>query len=253
MNDALGMPQTAVVLGGGSEIARATCGALVSRRLRRIVLAGRNQETLAAAAAELRALGAEQVDIVPFDVTDVARHASLAADVAERLGQVDLVLVAAGVLGDQAVDETDPESTAGVLSANFSGPAAAMVAFAGVLRRQGHGRLVVLSSVAGVRVRRANFVYGSSKAGLDGFAQGLADSLVGSGASVVIVRPGWVRTRMTAGRRPGPMATTAEAVAADIVAGLERNRAVVWSPAVLGVIFSVLRCAPRAIWRRLPG
>ena len=128
-----------------------------------------------------------------------------------------------------------------------------MTAFADVLRTQGHGRMVVLSSVAGVRVRRANYVYGASKAGLDGFAQGMAESLRGSGASLMIVRPGWVATRMTEGLEPAPFATTPEAVAADVVAGMERSTPVVWSPRPLRLVFAVMRLLPAALWRRLPG
>ncbi|HXX90003.1 MAG TPA: SDR family NAD(P)-dependent oxidoreductase [Acidimicrobiales bacterium] len=253
MNDAMGMPQTAVVLGGSSEIARAVLRALATTRLRHVVLAGRDEVSLAAAAKELEALGTDKVETRPFDVTDVEGHGAFARETAERLGHVDLVLVAAGVLGDQSTDEHDPLATARVLTTNTVGPAAAMVAFADVLRAQGTGRMVVLSSVAGVRVRRANFVYGASKAGLDGFAQGLAESLRGSGAGLMIVRPGWVATRMTAGREPGPMATTPDAVAADVVRGLERGAATVWSPAPLKFVFALLRLLPAALWRRLPG
>jgi decaprenylphospho-beta-D-erythro-pentofuranosid-2-ulose 2-reductase len=253
MNDAMGMPQTAVALGGSSEIARAILRALATSRLRHVVLAGRDEVALAGAAKELEALGTERVETVAFDVTDTAGHAGFARDVANRLGHIDLVLVAAGVLGDQPSDEHDPEATARVLTTNTVGPAAAMVAFADILRAQGTGRIVVLSSVAGVRVRRANFVYGASKVGLDGFAQGLAESLRGSGAALTIVRPGWVATRMTAGRDPGPMATTPDAVATDVVRGLERGAATVWSPAPLKFVFAALRLLPAGLWRRLPG
>ncbi|HLX87258.1 MAG TPA: SDR family NAD(P)-dependent oxidoreductase [Acidimicrobiales bacterium] len=252
MNDAMGMPQSAVVLGGTSEIARAVLRALVARRLTRVVLAGRDQGSLQVSAKELEALGAE-VHCAPFDVTDVAGHGSFAAECAARVGQVDLVLVAAGVLGDQEADAIDPARTAHVLETNCTGPAAAMTAFAEVLRRQGHGRIVVLSSVAGVRVRKANYVYGASKAGLDAFAQGMSDALEGTGVSVVIVRPGWVATRMTEGREPAPFATTPDSVAADLVTGLERGAAVVWSPAVLRIVFGVMRQLPAALWRRMPG
>ena len=253
MNDATGMPQSAVVVGGTSDIARAVVRALVARRLRRVVLAGRDEIGLAAAAKELTGVGADDVDTVVLDVTDVAAVEAKVADIAARLGQVDLVLVAAGVLGDQAADELDPGAAAGVVNGNFTGPAAVMTAFAGVLRRQGHGRMVVLSSVAAVRVRHANYVYGSAKAGLDAFAQGLGEALRGSGAGLTIVRPGWVATRMTAGRDPAPFATTPDAVAADVVRGLERHSPMVWSPRVLGPVFSVMRLLPAALWRRLPG
>jgi len=253
MNDSMGMPQTAVVVGGTSDIARSVLRALVARRLRRVVLAGRDEIGLAAAAKELLALGADEVDTVTFDVTDVARAGDVVRDISTRLGQVDLVLVAAGMLGDQVSDEVDPEATARVLTTNYTGPAAVMSAFTQVLRDQGHGRLVVLSSVAGVRVRRANYVYGSSKAGLDAFAQGMAEALRGSGASLMIVRPGWVATAMTVGRDRAPFATTPDAVAADVVAGLERSAPVVWSPGPLRLVFAVLRLLPGALWRRMPG
>ncbi|MGA2036295.1 MAG: SDR family NAD(P)-dependent oxidoreductase [Acidimicrobiales bacterium] len=252
MNDALGMPQTAVVLGGTSDIARSVMRGLAARRLQHVVLAGRDETRLQGVAEELKALGVASVETVAWEATDEDAHAALARDVAARMGQVDLVLVAAGILGDQDVCESDPKATASVLSTNFTGPGAAMVAFAEVLRSQGHGRLVVLSSVAGVRVRRSNFVYGASKAGLDAFAQGLGEALRPTGAGVTIVRPGWVATRMTAGRPPAPMATTPEAVAADIIRGLEKSSDVVWSPAPLKMFFAVLRLLPKSVWRHLP-
>jgi decaprenylphospho-beta-D-erythro-pentofuranosid-2-ulose 2-reductase len=102
-------------------------------------------------------------------------------------------------------------------------------------------------------VRAANFVYGATKAGLDGFAQGLGDALAPSGARVLVVRPGFVHTRMTAGMRPAPFATTPDAVARDVVAGLRAGRSVVWSPGILRWVFVVLRHLPRAVFRRLPG
>lgn len=110
---------------------------------------------------------------------------------------------------------------------------------------------MVISSVAGERVRADNFVYGSSKAGLDAFAQGLGDQLVGSGASVMVVRPGFVRTKMTEHMADAPMATTSEAVAVDIVAGLRKRSHTVWSPAKLRAVFAVLKVLPRPIWRKL--
>jgi len=253
VNDGTGMPQTAVAVGGTSEIARAVLRALVARRLRSVVLSGRDQVGLAAATKELSALGATDVSAATLDVTEPEAAAALAEEAGRRLGQVDLVLVATGVLGHQEEDEADPGAVARLLGVNTAGTAAALTAFAQVLRRQGHGRLVVLSSVAGVRVRRSNYVYGASKAGLDAFAQGLAESLRGTGASLTIVRPGWVATRMTAGRDPAPFATTPDAVAADVVAGLERGAPVVWSPPPLRLVFGALRLAPAALWRRLPG
>jgi decaprenylphospho-beta-D-erythro-pentofuranosid-2-ulose 2-reductase len=111
---------------------------------------------------------------------------------------------------------------------------------------------VALSSVAGERARASNFVYGSTKAGLDAFFSGLADSLVGTGVSVLVVRPGFVRSKMTAGLADAPLATTPDAVAEAIVTGVRAGRHTVWVPGVLRWVMSGLRHTPRAIFRRLP-
>lgn len=253
MIDAIGRPQSVLVLGGASEIGQAIVARLVPDRCRTVVLAGREGPRLTEAVDRAKANGAEVAEAVAFDATAVAGHAAFVEGVFERFGDFDLVLVAAGVLGDQAQDEKDPEAAAAVIDTNFTGLAAVMLAVAARLRHQGHGRLIVLSSVAGLRPRRANFVYGSSKAGLDAFAQGLDDALVGSGARVMIVRPGFVVGRMTEGMAPAPLATTPEAVADAVVAGIAHGAAVVYVPGALRWAFAALRVLPRALWRRLPG
>lgn len=252
MNDVTGMPQRAVVLGGGSEIARATLVALARHRLRRVVLAGPSSTSLKATAAALEPSGVE-VDLVELDLRATDEIERVTGEAVRLLGTVDLVLVAAGVLGTAVLDALDPEEVAGLVGVNFAGPAAAMLAFAKVLAAQGHGRIVVLSSAAGYRVRRANFVYGAAKAGLDGYAQGLRDALAGSGVGVTIVRPGFVHTVMTDGRAPAPFAVEAVDVADAIVHGLETGAEVVWVPAILRPLLGLLRLLPSALWRRLPG
>jgi decaprenylphospho-beta-D-erythro-pentofuranosid-2-ulose 2-reductase len=253
MIDAVGRPQSVLVLGGSSEIAQATVAKLVPARCRTVVLAGREGPRLSEAVDRAKAAGADVAEAVAFDATDIAGHGTFADRVFERFGDFDLVIVAAGLLGDQAADEQDPVSAASVLTTNFTGLAAAMLAVAGHLRRQGHGRLVVLSSVAGERARKANFVYGSSKAGLDAFSQGLGDSLVGTGVRVMIVRPGFVVGRMTEGMSPAPFPTTPEAVADAVVHGIETGASVVYAPPVLRWVFALMRHLPRAVWRRMPG
>ena len=155
------------------------------------------------------------------------------------------------MLGDQEAFEADPAQAAEVVSVNLGGAVSVGLLVAEHLRAQGHGTLAVLSSVAGERVRADNAVYGATKAGLDGFAQGLGDRLVGSGARVMIVRPGFVHTRMTEGMDPAPLSTTADAVAEDIATGLRRRSDVVWSPASLRWLFAALRHLPRPLWRRV--
>jgi decaprenylphospho-beta-D-erythro-pentofuranosid-2-ulose 2-reductase len=245
------MPQTAVVIGGSSDIARETMRILAGRRLRRVILAGRNAKTLDALAEELGVLGVT-AETASLDVIDVAGHDGFAADAVARLGEIDVVLVTAGDLGISSLDELDANAVASIIGTNFTGPAAATLALAKVLRAQGWGRIVVLSSVAGVRVRKANFVYGSSKAGLDGFALGLADVLEGSGVKVTVVRPGFVHSKMTRGMKPAPFAVDPMAVAVAIISALETGKAVVWVPTVLEPIFAAMRMLPLAVWRRIP-
>jgi decaprenylphospho-beta-D-erythro-pentofuranosid-2-ulose 2-reductase len=253
MIDATGRPQSVLVLGGASEIAQAVVAKLVPGRCRTVVLAGRPSERLDAAAESARAAGADVVETVSFDTTDLVGTPTVIEDVFSRFGDIDLVLATAGILGDQEQLESDPRAAAELITTNFTGLAAALLAAAGRMRAQGHGRIVVLSSVAGDRPRKANYIYGSTKSGLDAFAQGLGDSLVGSGVGVTVVRPGFVVGRMTEGMDPAPFATTPEVVADAVVAGIASGADVVYAPPVLRWVFAVMRQLPRAVWRRMPG
>jgi decaprenylphospho-beta-D-erythro-pentofuranosid-2-ulose 2-reductase len=249
MDNALGEPQTIVLLGGSSDIGRAIVDRLLSPSTRTVVLAGRDPTAIGV--AELARPGLT-VDAVRFDATDGASHEAFVGDLAARHGDLDVVIVAFGQLVDQAELDDDPARAAELVTVNYTGAVSVGLAVAAQFRRQGHGRLVVLSSVAGERVRKANFVYGSSKAGLDGFAQGLGDALAGSGASVLVVRPGFVHTQMTAGMKPAPFATTPAAVAEATLKALRRGTRTVWVPATLRPVFSVFRHLPGPAWRRLP-
>jgi decaprenylphospho-beta-D-erythro-pentofuranosid-2-ulose 2-reductase len=235
MRDALGSVQSMLVLGGHSDIATALVERLRRDRPLRAVLAVREPE----GPDELR-----------FDALDHASHPAFVQR-AFADGDIDLVVVAFGILGDQAVDERDADAAVRVVETNFVGAVSVLVPIAERLRAQGHGAIVVLSSVAGERPRRANFVYGSSKAGLDAFAQGLCDALAGSGVDVLVVRPGFVRTKMTVGRAEPPLATTPEAVADEILRGLRRRAHTIWVPTRLRVVMAILRVLPRPLFRLL--
>jgi decaprenylphospho-beta-D-erythro-pentofuranosid-2-ulose 2-reductase len=252
MNDAFGRPNSVLVLGGTSDIARAVVRALIAEGCKKVVLAGRDPAGLTSAAAEAKEAGADFVATVAFDATDVDQAGAVVDSGFSAVGRVDLVLIAVGLLYDDEADERDPERVARCVTVNFTWPAAALSRIARHLREQGSGRAVVLSSVAGVRVRRSNFVYGSAKAGLDAYARSLHQALAGSGATVMVVRPGFVRSKMTEGRPTRPLATTPEAVARDIVKGMEDGRQVVWSPRTMGPVFFLLRLLPEKVWRRLP-
>jgi decaprenylphospho-beta-D-erythro-pentofuranosid-2-ulose 2-reductase len=252
MKDALGSVQSVLVLGGTSEIALATARALAGERARRVVLAARDPQRAAAAGAPLEALGVA-VETIAFDAADPAAHQSVVDDAFGRDGDLDVVLLAFGVLGDQERDETDAAATRAVIDVNYTAAASVMIAVTEALKAQGHGTLVVFSSVAAERPRRANFVYGSSKAGLDAFAQGLGDSLQGTGVSVMVVRPGFVHTRMTEGMDAAPFATTPDVVAEAVLGGLRSGAHTVWAPAKLRYVMAVLRHLPRPLFRKLGG
>lgn len=252
MRDALGNVQSVLVLGGGSDIARATVARLVKGRTRTVVLAARHPDTLAGDADDLRRAGATTVEVVPFDAADTETHTALVEDLFDRFGDFDVALIAFGVLGDQAAAEHDAAAALEIARINYLGTVSVAVPVANRMKAQGHGTIVALSSVAGERARRSNFVYGSSKAGMDAFLQGLGDSLVGTGVKVMIVRPGFVRTKMTEHMTPAPLATTPDAVADAIVNGLARGSETVWVPGSLRYVMSVLRHIPRPIFRRLP-
>lgn len=244
------MGETVLVLGGRSEIGLAVATRLAPGAT--VVLAARRSNDLDDQQRALLDAGADAVDRIDFDADDLAAHAPVLAEVRRRHGRLDVVVLAFGLLGDQARAERDPEHAVAVVHTDYVAHVAVLTHLATLLREQGSGAIVVFSSVAGARVRRANYVYGSAKAGLDGFASGLADALHGSGVRLVLVRPGFVIGRMTRGMSPAPFSSTPDRVAAATVRALQSGRDEVWVPAVLRPAFAVLRHAPRALWRRMP-
>jgi decaprenylphospho-beta-D-erythro-pentofuranosid-2-ulose 2-reductase len=240
-----------LVLGGGSEIAQAIVDRLVAARCRTVVLGVRDPASVAATVERLRAAGADTVEVIEFDALAPETHQAVIAGAFDRHGDLDMVILAFGVLGDQSTFDADPVAAADAARANYVGSVSAGLVVADRFRTQGHGTLLVLSSVAGMRARADNYVYGSTKAGLDAFAQGLGDALIGTGARVVVVRPGFVHTKMTEGMPAAPFSTTPDAVADAVVAGLAKGREVIWAPAIVGPVFAVLRLLPRPVWRKV--
>lgn len=246
------MTGTVVVLGGRSEIGLAVASRLAWRGARAFVLAARRSGDLDAQEQTLRDAGARSVHRVEFDADDLDGHDAVLRETFTRHGPVDVVVTAFGVLGDQARAEEDAAHAVAIVHTDYTAHVSVLTHAARLLRAQGHGALVVFSSVAGVRVRRANYVYGSAKAGLDGFASGLADALHGSGVRLLLVRPGFVVGRMTHGMKAAPFSSTPEQVADATVAALDRGVHTVWVPAVLRPVFALMRLLPRPVWRRLP-
>ena len=195
-----------------------------------------------------------EVDSLRWDALDIAGHQEFFSRVIGDRGPIDVVICAVGMLGHHSGLSMTPAELDLMTRTNYVGPAAALAAIARLLRHQGHGTIVVLSSVAAARARRSNYVYGSAKAGLDTYAQGLGDALADTPVCIVVVRAGFVRSRMTAGLEPAPFSRSPHEVARSIVRAIngERTR-VVWVPAILGPLLGVLRLAPRPLWRRIAG
>jgi decaprenylphospho-beta-D-erythro-pentofuranosid-2-ulose 2-reductase len=245
--DAQGRPARILLLGGTSEIGIAILTALHAPRETEVLLAGRDEEALTATGQALP----YQIRTLAFDATDVGSHAAV-IDSAFAAGAVDVVISAAGVLIPQPTLDRDPLAAGRMIQTNFTGHVTTLLGAAGHLRAQGHGTIVILSSVAAVRARKASFVYGAAKAGLDAFGQGLTDALHGTGVRVLLVRPGFVKGRMTAGMPAAPLATTPAVVGAAVAAALaKKDQTVVWVPGALRVLALALRLVPRPIWRRI--
>ena len=250
MMDAVGTPSSVLVVGGTSDIALAVVERLGTGTRLRVVLAARPSTRRDEAVRRLAGAG-HDAQVVDFDAEDTASHA---ATVAQSFagGDLDVVVVAVGVLGDQELAWQDPAAAVRLLQVNATAAVSTGVLVAQRLRQQGHGAVVALSSVAAERARRSNFVYGASKAAMDAFFTGLREALRPDGIRVLVVRPGFVRSRMTEGLPSVPLSTTPEAVAERVARALVEQREVVRVPAALGPVMAVLRSLPSPVFRRLP-
>lgn len=250
MIDAVGNPQSLLLLGGTSDIALAVAERYARIRPLRIVIAARPSTRRDDAVRRLDRPGAT-VSTVDFEAAHFASHPAM-LDKVFADGDIDVAVVAFGLLGDAEQVWQNHEKAVELAEVNYTAAVSVGVALAERMRRQGHGSVVALSSVAGERVRRANFVYGSTKAGMDGFYLGLGEALRPHGVRVTVVRPGFVHTKMTEGMKAAPLSSTPEQVAEIIVDAVARRKELVWAPAPLRVLMSILRHIPRVIFRRLP-
>lgn len=239
-----------VIFGGRSEI-----GLELATRLApgaTVLLAARRADTLDDEVAAVRAAGAAAVHVREFDADDLASHAPLVESIVVEHGPISTAVLAFGILGDQALAEKDPAHAAAIVHTDYVAQVSLLTVLAATMRTAGRGTIVTFSSIAGARVRRANYVYGSAKAGLDGFCSGLADALHGSGVRLLVMRPGFVIGRMTAGMAPAPFSRTAPQVADATVRALRGERGSVWFPWQVGALAVVMRLLPQAVWRRMP-
>ena len=240
------------MLGGSSEIGVAIVQRLAQENQVEALLLGRDYARMAAVVDRLKATGRAIAEFDGLDADEVETHADVIACAFDRLEDVDLVILCVGVLGAQSGLDAEPGEVTRVLRTNFVGCGSLLWHTVRALRAQGHGTVVVLSSVAAERARASNAVYGAAKAGLDALAQGLGDAVAGTNVRVLVIRPGFVSTRMTAGLKPAPFRTSPQAVADATIAALDRSARTVWVPGALRYVFSVLRHLPGPLYRRLP-
>lgn len=249
MIDALGHPQHVLLLGGTSDIALAIAEGYAAQSAGlQVTLAARPGERRDAAVVRLQARGCA-VTPVDFDAVETQTHQSVIEQVTS---DIDIAVVAFGLLGDPEEAWTDVDAARDLAMVNYVGAVTTGVALGARIRQQGHGVVVALSSVAGERPRRSNFVYGSTKAGMDAFYTGLGEALRELGGRVLVVRPGFVHSKMTDGLEAAPLATTPEAVATAVLKAVRDGKEQIWVPGTMRAVMSGLRHVPRPLFRRLP-
>jgi len=252
MENGLGIPQTIALFGASSEIGQAVIREIIQVGVANVVLAVRSESSVAQFKDELNGTyPGVNILVHQFDALEFESHDGLIARIVTVVGDIDVAVIAFGVLGGEPCESLLSTDAVQVAQVNYTGTVSLLGALATQMKRQSHGKIAYLSSVAGERVRRSNPVYGSSKAGADSFAQGLSDRLVGSGVSLLIVRPGFVASKMTAHLKPAPFATTPGAVAVATAKGLVSGKRIIWVPGLLRFVFSIFRHLPLPIWRKL--
>ena len=255
--DAVGNPQTILLLGGTSEIGLAICERYLQNAHARIVLAclpddpGRDD-----AVALMKAAGAKSVELIDFDAVDADTHPKVIEQAFRNDGggprDIDVAIVAFGLLGDAEELWQNQRKAVQIAEVNYTAAVSVGVLLGEKMRAQGFGQIIAMSTVAGERVRRSNFVYGSTKAGLDGFYLGLSEALREYGVRVLVIRPGQVRTRMSAHIKEAPLTVDKEYVADLAVTASAKGKELVWAPGAFRYVMMVLRHIPRPIFRKLP-
>src|SRR3984885_12461100 len=250
--DAVGNPQAILLLGGTSEIGLAICERYLQNAHARILLAAMPDDPgRDAAVAQMKAAGARSVELIDFEATDTDGHPKM-IDAAFAGGDVDVAIVAFGLLGDAEELWQNQRKAVQIAEINYTAAVSVGVLLGEKLRAQGFGQIIAMSTVAGERVRRSNFVYGSTKAGLDGFYLGLGEALKPFGVRVLVIRPGQVRTRLSAHVKEAPLTVDKEYVANLAVTASAKGKELVWAPGAFRYVMMVLRHIPRPIFRKLP-
>ncbi len=239
-----------LVLGATSGIAEAVCRIWASQGAQ-LFLVARNPEKLAVVAADLKTRGAAYVGTAVADLDDTEKHAELLSHAVNSLTGMDVALLAHGILGDQARAEQDFQHAAQILHTNLVAPISLLTWLANYCVQRRAGLLAVLSSVAGDRGRKSNYLYGSSKAGLTAFLAGLRNRIDREGVTVMTIKPGPVKTAMTAGMRGSEKFADVDKVAQSIVTAVDKRVDTVYVPFQWAPIMWAVRSIPERIFKKL--
>ena len=253
MKNGVGVQQNIVLFGGTSDIGVAILREILQPGVARVVLVSRDVDRAETVTEEISESYPE-VDFfhIRWDASDATSMQHVVSEVVHAVSDIDVAIVSQGLLNEGRDYFADPAGLVEMANVNFTGTMSLIYALAGQMRTQGYGKIVLLSSVAGERVRRANPAYGATKAGIDGFALALDHELADTGVSILIVRPGFVDTKMTTGMKKAPLSTDAQSVARATVRAMSGKTKVIWVPGALRWMFLVLKNLPLPVWRRLP-
>ena len=244
------MPRNILILGATSAIAQATAR-LLAEQSASFFLVARDTRKLSAVSDDLRTRGATAVFAVALDLDDLDAHAAMLASAVQTLGSIDLALLAHGVLGDQAAAEADARVAEAVYRTNFLSPASLVTWLANYFEGRGQGCLAVISSVAGDRGRKSNYVYGASKGALTILLDGARNRLDRMGVHVLTIKPGFVATPMTAHLPRGPLFAEPRVIAQGILRAVASRRDTVYLPGYWRLIMLAVRCVPSSLFKNM--
>lgn len=236
-----------LIMGASSVVGQAVCRLLAKENCE-LVLVARDKQKLSTIADDLVVRGASVKSLL-YDMSDISKH----EDLINEVGEIDIAYLFYGTLPDQARCEQDWESIAESLNTNFVSAASLLSRIANQFERRKQGSIVVVSSVAGDRGRKSNYVYGTAKGALSLFCAGLRNRLFGSGVNVLTVKPGFIDTPMTDGieKKPAILWATPEKVAEDIIRAKKRNKDILYTPWFWRYILGIICIIPESIFKKM--
>ncbi|WP_413570354.1 SDR family oxidoreductase [Bdellovibrio sp. HCB117] len=239
-----------LVIGATSAIAQEVAK-LYAQSKEEMILWGRNTEMLDIISQDLSVRGSPKISIISHDLNDLKIHESKVNEIWEKHSKIDIVLLAHGVLGDPRKAEVDQGEMLHILNSNFVSYASLLTYISQKMQRQGYGTIAVISSVAGDRGKQSNYVYGSAKAGVTAYTDGLRNRLFSTGVHVLNLKLGPVDTPMTKDHKKTALFGKAPKVAEGIIVAIEKKKNTVYLPTVWRLIMIIIKCIPETVFKRL--